>query len=65
MRRSIILAITLLAASSAFADVIRKGFTVADGGTLKLEGAVGNIKIVTGGTGVAVEITRDADGRRG
>lgn len=65
MRRSIILAITLLAASSAFADVIRRGFTVAEGGTLKLEGAYGNIKVVTGGTGVAVEITRDADGRRG
>lgn len=65
MRRSILFAITLLAASTAFADVIRKGFPVADGGTLHLDGAYGNIKIVTGGAGVAIEITRDANGNRG
>ena len=65
MRRSIFLAITLLLTSSAFADVIKRGFNVADGGTLHLDGAYGNIKIVTGGSGVAVEITRDADGRDG
>src|SRR5215212_6183760 len=67
MRRSITLAAALLIAASAFAseDVIKKGFTVADGGTLRLEGALGNIRVVTGGTGVAVEVTRKADGRRG
>ncbi len=64
MRRSIILAIALLLSSSAFADVIKKGFNVSDGGTLRLEGGYGNIKIVTGGSGVAVEITRDAEGRK-
>jgi len=63
MRRSILLAITILLASNAFPDVIKRGFNVADGGTLHLDGAYGNIKIVTGGTGVAVEIKRDADGR--
>ena len=65
MRRSISLAITLLLASGAFADVIKRGFNVSDGGTLHLDGAYGNIKIVTGGTGVAIEVKRDADGRRG
>ena len=66
MRRTITLAAALLLTASAFAaeDVIRKGFPVTEGGTLRLEGAVGNIRIVTGGTGVAVEITRKADGRR-
>lgn len=65
MRRSIILALTLLAASAAYGDVIKRGFNVPDGGTLRLEGGIGNIKIVTGGTGVAIEVTRDADGRSG
>ena len=65
MRRSIVLILTLFLASGAFADVIKKGFTVADGGTLHLEEAYGNIKIVTGGSGVVIEVTRDADGRRG
>jgi DUF4097 and DUF4098 domain-containing protein YvlB len=57
MRRTILLTAALFLAASAFAseDVIRKGFTVPDGG---------NIRVVTGGTGVAVEITRKADGRR-
>ena len=66
MRRALTLAISLILANSALAaeDVIRRGFNVSDGGTLHLEGAFGNIKIVTGGTGVAVEITRTADGRR-
>ncbi|HVG25716.1 MAG TPA: hypothetical protein VND45_16285 [Thermoanaerobaculia bacterium] len=65
MRRTIILLAALCFAASAFAaeDVIKKGFNVSDGGTLRLEGANGNIRIVTGGTGVAVEITRSADGR--
>jgi hypothetical protein len=64
MRRSIILAISLVIASSTFADVIKKGFNVAEGGTLRLEGAYGDIRIVTGGSGVVVEVQRDADGRR-
>ena len=66
MRHTITLAALLLAATSVFAaeDVIKKGFNVADGGTLRLNGAVGNIRIVTGGTGVAVEITRKADDRQ-
>jgi DUF4097 and DUF4098 domain-containing protein YvlB len=49
---------TLHAASH---DVIRRGFNVAEGGTLHLEAGIGDVKIVAGGTGVAVEIQRDAD----
>jgi hypothetical protein len=66
MRRILVLAISFFITTSAFAaeDVIRRGFNVSDGGTLYLDGAVGNIKIVTGGTGVAVEITRKASGRK-
>ena len=65
MRRTATLATALLFAASAFAseDVIRKGFNVGDGGTLHLDGAVGAIRVVTGGTGVAFEITRKADDR--
>lgn len=65
MRRLIAPAIALLFAFSAFAaqDVIKKGFNVAEGGTLHLDHANGDIKLVTGGTGVAVEITRKARGR--
>lgn len=67
MRRLTLLALVLFAATSVFAagDVIRKGFNVADGGTLRLEAEYGDVKIVTGGTGVAVEIIREARGRRG
>lgn len=65
MRRSIILAVALFFSFSAFADVIKRGFNVGDGGTLHLDGAYGDIRIVTGGTGVAIEVIRDADGRRG
>jgi hypothetical protein len=69
MRRTagIALALTFAAASSVFAaeDTIRKGFNVPDGGTLRLEAGVGRIKVVAGGTGVAVEIIRKADGRDG
>ena len=61
---TISLVVTLMGASGAFADVIKRGFNVADGGTLRLEGAYGNIRIVTGGSGVAIEVKRDADGRR-
>jgi DUF4097 and DUF4098 domain-containing protein YvlB len=66
MRRTITLTAALFIAASAFAaeDVIRKGFTVSDGGTLHLNDAVGKIRIVTGGTGVAIEVTRTADDRR-
>lgn len=61
------LAVALFVASTAGAadDIIRKGFDVADGGTLRLDGAVGDIKVVTGGKGVAIEVVRKASGRRG
>lgn len=66
MRRLSILAVTLFFALGVFADdIIRKGFNVAPGGTLHLDGAIGAIKVVSGGTGVAIEIKRDADGRSG
>ncbi|MEA2464715.1 MAG: hypothetical protein QOJ98_2462 [Acidobacteriota bacterium] len=67
MRRLIPLALVLGLATSVFAadDVIRRGFKVSEGGTLRLKADIGNIKVVSGGTGVAVEITRKADGRRG
>jgi DUF4097 and DUF4098 domain-containing protein YvlB len=69
MRRQagIALALSLALASTAYAaeDTIRKGFNVADGGTLRLEAGVGSIKIVSGGTGVAVEVVRKARGRDG
>jgi len=42
-------------------DVIKRGFNVAEGGTLHLDAGVGDVKIVAGGTGVAVEVQRDAD----
>jgi DUF4097 and DUF4098 domain-containing protein YvlB len=67
MRRMTLLALLLLVSTSVFAaeDVIRKGFNVADGGTLRLEADYGDVKIVTGGDGVAVEIIRKARGRKG
>lgn len=67
MRRTIFSALLLLAASSVFAadDVIRKGFNVGAGGTLRLDADFGDVTIVSGGTGVAVEIIREADGREG
>lgn len=71
MRRHFTAALTLAAAlfistaASAADDVIRKGFNVADGGTLRLDAGYGGIKIVTGGTGVAVEVQRKWHGRRG
>jgi DUF4097 and DUF4098 domain-containing protein YvlB len=60
MRRATLVSSILLltAFASANADVIRKGFNVAEGGTLTLDADVGDVKIVSGGTGVAVEITR-------
>jgi DUF4097 and DUF4098 domain-containing protein YvlB len=67
MRRLLSLALALTFATTLFAadDVIRKGFNVSEGGTLRLDADLGGIKVVSGGTGVAVEITRKADGRRG
>jgi DUF4097 and DUF4098 domain-containing protein YvlB len=65
MRRQIPLALILCFATSAFAtdDVIRRGFKVSEGGTLRLNVDVGSIKIVSGGNGVGLEIVRKADGR--
>lgn len=67
MRRALMLALVLLAATSVFAanDVIKRGFNVADGGTLRLDASYGDVRIVTGGTGVAVEIVRKARGSKG
>ncbi|HEX7831299.1 MAG TPA: hypothetical protein VF787_16705, partial [Thermoanaerobaculia bacterium] len=67
MRRLGTLAISILLTIPVLAseDVIRKGFTVSEGGTLHLDASIGSIKIVSGGTGVAVEITRKARGRAG
>jgi hypothetical protein len=65
MRRTITLALLLVAAVRLHAadDVIRRHFDVADGGTLRLDAGFGNIKIVSGGTGVAVEVVRESHGR--
>jgi DUF4097 and DUF4098 domain-containing protein YvlB len=66
MRRTFAITLALLLSTAAFADdVIRKGFTVADGGTLRLDAGIGDVTIVTGGSGVAIEVVRDADGKRG
>lgn len=60
MRRAILVSsILLLTAFAANADVIHKGFNVSEGGTLTLEADTGNVKVVSGGTGLAVEITRE------
>ena len=58
-------ALAITPAAMAAEDTIRKGFNVSEGGTLQLDGAVGDIKVVTGGTGVAIEVIRKASGRRG
>ncbi|HEX2062647.1 MAG TPA: hypothetical protein VHK90_18040 [Thermoanaerobaculia bacterium] len=64
MRRlAILLALTLAIPAFAAEDTIRKGFNVADGGTLQLTAGLGNVTIVTGGDGVAIEIVRTAHGR--
>ena len=65
MRRSLALTVVFMFATATHAatsDVIRKGFNVSDGGTLYLNAGRGRIKIVTGGTGVAFEVTRKARG---
>ena len=66
MRRLLTLTIALLVSTTAFAgeDVIRKGFNVGAGGTLRLDAGVGDIKIVTGGTGVAFEVTREGTAKK-
>jgi hypothetical protein len=62
MRRFTILVPVLLVSLSAFGatDTIRKGFNVSPGGTLRLDAHFGEITVVTGGEGVAVEIVRSA-----
>jgi hypothetical protein len=52
-------------AASAAQDTIRKGFRVAEGGTLRLDSGIGDVTIVSGGSGVAIEVVRKANGRRG
>jgi DUF4097 and DUF4098 domain-containing protein YvlB len=64
MRRTLALIAALaftFTVHAASHDVIRRGFNVAEGGTLHLEAGIGDVKIVAGGTGVAIEIQRDAD----
>jgi DUF4097 and DUF4098 domain-containing protein YvlB len=67
MRRLVTLTLALAVAIPALAaeDTIRRGFNVADGGTLRLTAGIGDVTVVTGGTGVAIEIIRESDGRRG
>lgn len=64
MRRLALISLLLLtvagSASAAMSNTIRKGFSVADGGTLTVDVSTGNIQIVSGGSGVAVEIVRNA-----
>ena len=66
MRRllTLTLLLTLATAAHAATDTIKKGFTVGEGGTLRLDASIGSVKIVTGGTGVAFEVIREAHGRR-
>lgn len=64
MRRIISLTTLILlasvAASASTEDIVRKGFNVTAGGRLTLEAGFGDVRIVTGGTGVAIEIVRRA-----
>src|SRR4051812_34171991 len=64
MRRYISLfalfALTAVYASAATEDIVRKGFNVNAGGRLTLDAGFGDVRIVTGGTGVAIEIVRRA-----
>jgi hypothetical protein len=62
---ALVTALFIATAAMAAEDTIRKGFNVADGGTLRLDGAIGDIKVVTGGNGVAIEVIRKARGKRG
>ena len=47
MRRIAVLLLSLSLTAGAFADVIKKGFSVADGGTLRIDGAYGDIRVVS------------------
>jgi DUF4097 and DUF4098 domain-containing protein YvlB len=61
MRRiitTLVIALMASVAQAASEDVIRKSFNVGSGGTLTLDASRGGIKIVTGGTGVAIEVVR-------
>jgi hypothetical protein len=58
-------ALTFATAAGAAQDTIKKGFNVAAGGTLHLDSDIGNVTIVSGGTGVAIEVIRKSSGRRG
>ncbi|HWW61687.1 MAG TPA: DUF4097 family beta strand repeat-containing protein [Thermoanaerobaculia bacterium] len=64
MRRHIsliaLLVLIALSASASTDDVVRKGFNVTAGGRLTLEAGFGDVRIVTGGTGVAIEVVRRA-----
>lgn len=64
MRRLALVSLMLLtvaaSASAAISNPIRKGFNVAEGGTLTIDASVGDIQVVSGGTGVAVEVLREA-----
>lgn len=64
MRRRFIAALVLTfaaaVANASTEDVVRKGFNVGSGGELRLDANRGNVRIVTGGTGVAVEVKRVA-----
>jgi DUF4097 and DUF4098 domain-containing protein YvlB len=63
MRRAAILALTFFMAAAAHAaidDTMRRGFNVSEGGKLTLNADLGDVTIVTGGSGVAVEIVRTA-----
>ena len=67
MRRTLTLIATLaltFTLQAATHDVIKRGFNVGDGGTLRLDAGIGDVKIVSGGTGVAIEIQRDAASER-
>lgn len=57
--------LSIASAATAAEDTIRKGFNVADGGTLRLDSNIGEVRIVTGGSGVAIEVLRKAEGRKG
>jgi hypothetical protein len=67
MRRITTTLLAFLIASSALAaeDTIRRGFNVSDGGTLRLDANIGSVTIVTGGSGVAVEVVRSTRGLGG
>jgi hypothetical protein len=64
MHRTLALAFTLALATvslhAATHNVLRKAFNVGEGGTLHLDAGAGDITVVTGGSGVAIEVVRDA-----